>query len=365
MTTKVSIVMCVYNGEKHLSKAIESILSQTFSDFEFITVDDGSTDSTPEILAKFSVEDSRITVIRNDRNLGLERSLNVGLSAAKSQYFARQDADDISFPDRLARQVEFLDSYPTIGAICTAVKYIDEQGNETGQDCLPEDHASLQALLLFNNFMHHSTLMTRRDLIQALGGYDETKQYAEDYDLWWRLSKLSKLSSLSVPLLYRRLDDSPRISKRYRKQQLHCSFEIALKAVKESLGDNSKELNIDSYRRWWWAYLQTIDAESVQKFWTDSAGSQTKMTISDIKNLRPFWNLLASSPARSEVWGARIRMLSYRFFRKGQILQGMMLLDIATRQLNSPILWKHFVKKVVFTIVPIFKSESLRIQRGR
>ncbi len=126
---RVSVLMSVYNGERFLRDSVESILGQTFTDFEFLILDDGSTDSTCEILEEYANKDARIVLVRNDRNLGLTRSLNKGLRLVRGEYLARQDADDISLPKRLEMQVKFLDAHPEVGVVGSALEIIDENGN--------------------------------------------------------------------------------------------------------------------------------------------------------------------------------------------------------------------------------------------
>ena len=121
---KVSVVMSVYNGERYLSEAIESILQQTFTDFEFIIVDDGSTDGTGSILGNCT--DSSIVHLRNRENIGLTRALNRGLEVASGEFVARQDVDDVSFPSRLARQVSYLEKNPSVGVLGTQMEMVDE-----------------------------------------------------------------------------------------------------------------------------------------------------------------------------------------------------------------------------------------------
>ena len=128
MAPKVSVVMCVHNGERYLYEALESVLNQTFEDFEFIIVDDASADNTPAILKEYAAQDGRIRLMRNAHNLGLTRSLNKALRLAKGEYIARQDADDISLPQRLEKQVEFLNSNSRTAVVGSWTEVIDEYG---------------------------------------------------------------------------------------------------------------------------------------------------------------------------------------------------------------------------------------------
>jgi glycosyltransferase involved in cell wall biosynthesis len=349
---KVSILMCVYNGETHLKEAIDSILEQTFADFEFVIVEDGSTDRTPEILAEYAAQDSRIVLIRNNENLGLEKSLNRGLVATQGEYFARQDADDISLPNRLELQVKFLDEHPEVCALGSAVQFIDEKGNVWGEDHLPTDHDSLRSLLLINNFMHHSSMMIRRDLLQNLGGYDTTMRYTEDYDLWWRLSSLSHLATLPDILVRRRLDDGPRISKLYREKQLQYAYKLSLRAVQESLPDASS-LNEEAYQTFWWTTLLLFDKEAYQRFWLSQC-DRALLSSQTIQQLQPFWKLLATLPKASKIWGPRLCELAYELLRQKQVVAGLQLLWVVAFQLKIPVSWNHMVKALIKPYFPSF-----------
>ncbi|OGO06384.1 MAG: hypothetical protein A2Y73_07940 [Chloroflexi bacterium RBG_13_56_8] len=202
MAPKVSVVMSVYNGASYLPAAVESILGQTFSDFEFIIVDDGSTDQTSKILQSF--RDERIVLLKNNRNLGLTKSLNRGLERARGEYIARLDADDISLPERLARQVQYLDAHPELGLVASAVVYIDPDGNELGvQRIRTRDFYS--ALLDVDFVWEHSATMFRTACVQAVGPYRDEFKYMQDVDLWLRIGEKSGLMVLGEPLIKLRL----------------------------------------------------------------------------------------------------------------------------------------------------------------
>jgi glycosyltransferase involved in cell wall biosynthesis len=201
---KVSVVMSVYNGGRFLHEAIDSILAQTFTDLEFIVVDDGSTDSTPAILRGYG---DRLRV-HTQSNQGLTRALNAGLSLARGEYIARMDADDVAEPQRLEKQVAYLDSHPEVGLLGTACHEIDEQGRILRTVVMPTGDAQLRATLAkFNPFIH-SSAMFRRTLTDRLGGYNEDVLYwhnSEDYELWIRLAAHSQLANVPAPLIRRRV----------------------------------------------------------------------------------------------------------------------------------------------------------------
>jgi len=202
---KVSVLLPVYNGELFLKEAIESILSQTFRDFEFIIIDDGSTDGTSAILEHYQQIDDRIHVYRHGHQ-GLIPSLNRGCHLARGEYIARMDADDVSLPERLARQVEYMETHPEIGVLGCGVQIIDDCGKKTRILQFPTEHAVLKWRLCFYisfTFAHPAVVM-RRELVERVGGYNPEMRHTEDYELWRQLSGLTRLSNLSDVLLYLR-----------------------------------------------------------------------------------------------------------------------------------------------------------------
>ncbi|MCJ7575561.1 MAG: glycosyltransferase [Dehalococcoidia bacterium] len=192
--------MPVYNGEKYLEKAIESILTQTFRDFEFIIIDDGSTDDTSDILARYQQKDARIRVY-HQKNQGLMASLNRGCQLAQGKYIARMDADDVSLPERLEQQVRFLDTRPDIGILGTWMEVIDKNGVTRYIVRVPTTPALIEWSLLFDSCMGHPSVMMRRDVIERLNFYSSEATYAEDYDLWSRASLITHLANIPEALL--------------------------------------------------------------------------------------------------------------------------------------------------------------------
>lgn len=197
----VSVIMAVYNGELYLRPAVESILGQTLGDFEFLIVDDGSTDASEAILASYA--DPRIRLIRNEGNLGLAASLNRAIKEARGGYIARMDADDVSLPQRLARQMTFLEANPRIGACSSWVRTMGDGGGRVMQ--FPSAAPQIRCRLLFDSALCHPAAMFRRETIALLNPvYDLTFAAAQDYDLWGRLSQVTELANLEeVLLLYR------------------------------------------------------------------------------------------------------------------------------------------------------------------
>jgi len=199
-TPTVSVVMPVLNGEKYLAKAIQSILDQSYGDFEFIIIDDGSTDQTEKIIKSF--DDPRIIYINNGNNLGLSKSFNIGIDKAKGEYIARMDADDISQPNRFERQIKFLEKRPHVDIVGSSLKFIDEYGRERGTFRRQLDHTDIKFSSLFSTPMMHPTIIGRTQVFKS-HHYNEGLTNSEDYELWSRLLFQTKthFANINEPLL--------------------------------------------------------------------------------------------------------------------------------------------------------------------
>lgn len=224
---RVSVITGVFNGElHHVADAINSILSQTFIDFEYIIIDDGSCDEISNLLMNYSRIDSRIRLLRNTKNIGLTRSLNIGLNAAVGEYVARMDADDVCYPTRIGIQVNFLDNNPAIALVGAC---FDElvAGTVIPQR-LPFVSGSdtLRSRLFYFNSFCHSTIMARRELLIGLGGYDESYRHAQDYDLWLRLADRYPVENLNISLLLRRMENgiSVKLEQNQRRYAIRARF---------------------------------------------------------------------------------------------------------------------------------------------
>jgi len=199
----VTVLMSVFNDRKYVEQAVRSILEQTYRDFEFLIIDDGSTDGSVDIIKR--VNDSRIRLISNDRNLGLTKSLNRGIEIARGRYIARMDADDFSYPQRLEKQVEFFETHPEYGLVGTRYRVIDESGILIYDAEVPQTDYEIRTAFLNSNPFAHSSVMFRKELIKEIGGYREFFRYAQDLDLFIRLSKRSNVYNLSEIFLDWRL----------------------------------------------------------------------------------------------------------------------------------------------------------------
>jgi len=242
--------MSVYNGERHLREAVESILAQTYTDFEFVIVDDGSDDKTADILQSY--RDSRMIVVHQP-NMGLTRSLNRGVAMTRGQYIARQDADDVSLPDRLQKQVHFLDIHPEIALIGTSLLLIDEKDNLKGEAKALCGDIELKWNLLFRNAFAHSAVMIRKEALDCVGLYDERLEYlyVEDYELWSRIAIKYTVANLPEPLVKFRLSASS-ISERHKDEQFRGTCLVS--------GDNIARL-LDS------TVLTPEERARMQLFW--------------------------------------------------------------------------------------------------
>lgn len=191
--------MCVYNGERYLREAIESILRQTFTDFEFLIIDDGSTDASRSIV--LSYDDPRIRLVVNETNIGLTKSLNKGLDLARGEYVARMDADDVSMPERLGRQVDFMDDNPGVWLLGSCSEFIDSTGTTCRRNSSRLTREELYYRLNFGNVFPHSSVMFRRREVMTIGGYDESFRRSQDYELWSRISSFGPVDMLKAVLI--------------------------------------------------------------------------------------------------------------------------------------------------------------------
>lgn len=215
----ISIVMPFYNPGPYLAQSIDSILRQQFSDFEFIILNDGSTDGSDATVRAYT--DSRIRYIENDRNRGLVFTLNRGLQEARAPLLARMDADDIALPERLQVQFDYLQQHPEAGMVAAVVELIDAQGHPMGfwkEDHDHTDSADIHTFLAVNNCIAHPSVLARTDLIRSLG-YREEQGEAEDYDLWLRwVSAGHSIHKINRVLLQHRI--LPKSFTRQRQQNV-------------------------------------------------------------------------------------------------------------------------------------------------
>jgi glycosyltransferase involved in cell wall biosynthesis len=192
MSSRVSVVMGVYNAERFLTETVKSVLSQTFSDFEFIIVNDGSMDNTEDMLNVYAKEDRRINVIKQ-KNKGLTAALNNGIRASSGEYIVRIDAGDIALPERLFKQIIFMDNNPAIGLSGTWYDLINEEGGFIKRVESPQRLTDIKKALMKSAPIIHSSFMMRREVLERVGYYDENFKFAQDRDLIFRVLKYSQV----------------------------------------------------------------------------------------------------------------------------------------------------------------------------
>ncbi|XJJ58705.1 glycosyltransferase [Novosphingobium sp. BL-8H] len=212
--------MSVYNGERYLAEAIESVLAQSFGDFEFLIVDDGSRDATPGIIRDYAARDCRIRpIIRENR--GLIASLNEMLEVAQAPVIARMDADDICRPDRFEKQIAFLNSHPDYGVVGSWSEDIGEHGEalQRGGEDHPLRHEDmLIAIEQGGQLICHPAAMYRREIVRSVGGYHAAFRHCEDFDLWLRLASVTRMGNIAERLVrYRRYPGQ--VSSRHATEQ--------------------------------------------------------------------------------------------------------------------------------------------------
>lgn len=234
--------MPVYNGQSYLSSAIESILSQTFKDFEFIIVDDGSTDETTKIVTQFKERDNRIKFIHQEHE-GIVAALNKGISSSVGEFIARMDSDDICLPERLELQRDFFEANPEIGVLGTDYyilqtdkSYFHEKKKK------PSSNLEIYWALCFSNPIAHPSVMVRRRVFDMTDGYRTNFQFAEDYDLWMRLVDKERFFIIPKCLVMLRKHDK-NVTNIHYDESLSKSIEISVKVISKLLSvDLSKEV---------------------------------------------------------------------------------------------------------------------------
>jgi glycosyltransferase involved in cell wall biosynthesis len=262
----ISVVMAVYNGQQYLRAAVDSILAQTFGDFEFIIIDDGSTDGSLDILKEYEQRDPRIRVVSRP-NKGLTRSLNEGIALARGEFVARMDGDDVAMPDRFEKQLNLLRSDPELSAVGGDVMRIDADGNPMTSPRMPMTHLEIEADLLLGKggALVHPSLMARRSALAAVGGYREKFKTAQDLDLYLRLAQHGRLANVGDIVLKYRIHGAS-VSNAKREQQdrdvraiLTEAYAARGRAMPREVGRRRFELTIQQYTKEFWAVWKTQD----------------------------------------------------------------------------------------------------------
>jgi glycosyltransferase involved in cell wall biosynthesis len=237
----ISVLMAVYNGEVHLRESIDSVLGQTYANFEFIIINDGSADSTEKII--LSYPDERIRYEKNEINSGLIATLNRGLAFTTGKYILRMDADDICFPKRFEKQVQFMEANPEIG-ICGSCADVIDKTKKMRYDA---DDVSIRVKMLYQCHMLHPSIIVRKELMDKHNlRYNPQYAHAEDYELFYRIGKLTKLANLQEPLLlYREHEES--VSRKNKEIQKANSLKV-IKQQFRDIGMDVSESEIDLFK---------------------------------------------------------------------------------------------------------------------
>lgn len=229
---KISVIMPNYNCEKYIAEAIESILIQTFTDFEFIIIDDGSSDNSWNIIQEYVKKDHRIIAIKNEENLKICKTLNKWIDLARWEYIARMDSDDISIVDRFEKQVQFLDKNLDVWIVGWTMEIMDENWNVYSQRKYNLNDAEIRKKLFRYSPFCHATTMYRKSIISKIGGYNIFLHDAEDYDLYFRIWKISNFSNITAVLYKMRVNKNSVTYKNTKRMELLTLF-IRKKAVYE------------------------------------------------------------------------------------------------------------------------------------
>lgn len=294
MSPRISVLLPVLNGQDYIRDSIDSLISQTFRNFEILILDGGSSDKTLEIVNSFC--DERILVFSKP-GLGLAASLNLGLELARGRYIARQDADDLSHPNRFQKQVDFLEGNPDYGLLGTHAEIwlIDEPTERSLSH--PASNNQLQFLSLFDAYFVHGSIMARTDILRKLGGYttDSARQPPEDYELWSRVIRETKVANIPECLyVYREIPSSLSRNTNFRETLVKLSAENLVFASKAGFpncdihnlaalvhGETAMlkgRLNFKRMRK----YLEAIAAEIDNKSDSKEIGLMVKKLISDL-----------------------------------------------------------------------------------
>lgn len=220
MTPKVSVIMPAYNSYRYIDTAIQSILNQTYDNFEFIIIDDFSTDGTWEIVKQYAAKDRRIVAIRNKKNIRVTKTLNKGLFVATGKYIIRMDADDWSYPNRIVKQVKFMEQHPEVGVSGGSIEVCNARFKTLNVRSYPlTDNAVRKIIFRYSPFAHPATIW-RKNLLIEVKGYNENIPLSQDYELYFRIGKICKFANLADVLIKLRThnDSSSIIKGRYQEQ---------------------------------------------------------------------------------------------------------------------------------------------------
>lgn len=321
----ISVLMSVYNGERYLAKAIDSILAQTFEDFEFIIINDGSTDGSSKILEEYTTTDNRIVLIQQE-NKGLVAALNTGIDIALAPLIARMDADDIALPNRLKIQKDYMDKTPDTVALGGAIELINENDKQFGHVKYPSKDQIDDYIYNRGSPLAHPAVMMRTEAVKALGGYRMAYKHAEDYDLWLRMHKVGTIDNLPQTILKYR-EHLQKVSTQHKHQQAIASVvaRYAAKAEKdlteklENVTEDTLKLFKADQSRMDWEVIDIIASNlllSPSKETIDELYAKVPQTVS--KAAKPIavraYLKFAHASAKSKNYASCLRHIKQAFF---------------------------------------------------
>jgi glycosyltransferase involved in cell wall biosynthesis len=303
MTTEqlpvVSVLMPVFNSAEWLAEAIKSIQCQTITNFEFVIIDDGSTDASECILRRNARNDPRIRLWRQE-HLGIAAALNRGIGLVRSRFIARMDADDVAHAERLQKQLSFLQAHPEVGAVGSWAHVIDEDDRQTGELRPESEPSKIRELLSKRNPFVHSSMMISADLVRRVGGYRSALDGAEDYDLWLRISECAKLANLPEPLMSYRRRKAPAGKATALKQLLSARL------ARIAAAERRARINLSWRDKKDHGQLPPDFVDKLQH----PIGLSALEGTSDLRTTRLLYNLLATDPA-TPVGASELRILGH------------------------------------------------------
>lgn len=263
----VTILMPVYNGETYLKESIESILNQSFTNFDFLIIDDGSTDQTENIINSYN--DNRIKYLKNDSNLGIVKTLNKGLSYIKTKYIVRMDSDDVCFPDRLKKEISYMEKNQDVAVLGCSADIINKRGEKKGSWSFkfPDNHAN--TYLLFGNCMIHSSIVMRNDILKREKfSYDILHNAVEDYGLWLKVSKNYWVDLLPEKLLKYRINPNGITSRANEDhhQRICAHIDVYRDYFNEICSDEISDNSLLAYYQFIHSSLRREDIELLAHF---------------------------------------------------------------------------------------------------
>jgi glycosyltransferase involved in cell wall biosynthesis len=272
-TPSITVLLAVYNGQQYLREAVESVLTQTFSDFEFLIIDDGSTDNSLKILQDYAAKDSRIRIVSRP-NKGLTNTLNEGLSLARGEFLARMDADDICVPQRFEKQIAYLQEHPDCVLIGSRVLLMDPEGLPIREMCLEQTHEQIDSAHLNRGWpIVHPAALMRMSALNQIGGYRDEFNTLEDLDLFLRIAEVGKLANLPDILLhYRQHFASVTHSKEEKQMQIRQAIYDQTRARRGLPPDvppppsrKHSRKKYEQHRLWAWSALKAGNKRTARK----------------------------------------------------------------------------------------------------